>query len=309
MKISDSFEKFLLDGSSYWAKSTGAYYRKNAGYFLSFVLEQYGDCEIRELPEGSYRDFILSLRGKHRFVALSDRDAVKGNGSIKNNTVRSYARASKVYLRWLHEKGYLSSDFSKGVKLPKSDDEQVIPLTRPEVQRIDQEILRNDFEPDRNYIVFHLMLDCGLRVSEVQRLRYEDIDFHSRFIRIRNSKGNKSRVVQLPEFLAFRIHTRYSDARWQLSGVSYSSVMNFFRQLRDRTGIQRLHPHLLRHTFATSYIMGGGDLETLRILLGHSSYEVTKTYLHLASQFGILNYDIYRLDIVQAQRGYAAEQP
>lgn len=295
MKISNSFELFLLDGSSYWAKSTESYYRKNTGYFLDFILGKYGDVELKELPGSSFHDFILYLRTKENEVSY---------GSIKNSTIRSYARASKVFLRWLHDKGYLSFDFSKGVKLPKSDNEQVIPLSRAEVFSIDRFFVAYDFEIERNYIAFHLMLDCGLRVSEVLKLKYSDIDFGSGILRIRNSKGNKSRVVRLPAFLSDSIRDRYSSCKSDFLGLSYSSVNNLFSKIRNDTGIERLHPHLLRHTFATSYIIGGGDLETLRILLGHSSYEVTKTYLHLASQFGILNYDIYRLDIVHVQRGY-----
>ncbi|WP_081820350.1 tyrosine-type recombinase/integrase [Robinsoniella sp. KNHs210] len=59
-----------------------------------------------------------------------------------------------------------------------------------------------------------------------------------------------------------------------------------------------MHPHLLRHTFATSYIIGGGNLEMLRLLLGHYDYNVTRNYLHLAYQYMILNADIYKLDSV-----------
>lgn len=57
-----------------------------------------------------------------------------------------------------------------------------------------------------------------------------------------------------------------------------------------------MHPHMLRHTFATSYIAGGGNLEFLRILLGHSSYNVTQRYLHLAAQCMISDIPMYRLD-------------
>lgn len=56
--------------------------------------------------------------------------------------------------------------------------------------------------------------------------------------------------------------------------------------------------HLCRHTFATSYIMGGGNLEFLRLLMGHTDYNVTKTYLHLANQYHLMGADVYKLDKV-----------
>lgn len=87
-------------------------------------------------------------------------------------------------------------------------------------------------------------------------------------------------------------------------GISYSVLRSLFMKIAKKTGISRIHPHLLRHTFATSYIMGGGNLESLRILLGHYDYSVTRHYLHLAAQYQILGTDIYRLEPVFFKKAY-----
>lgn len=63
---------------------------------------------------------------------------------------------------------------------------------------------------------------------------------------------------------------------------------DIFQKLKKCTGIDRLHPHLLRHTFATNYLVDGGDLETLRLILGHSDLQVTSMYLHLAQNKRLL---------------------
>ena len=86
--------------------------------------------------------------------------------------------------------------------------------------------------------------------------------------------------------------------------ITETSVKMVFARLKKRSGIDRLHPHLLRHTFATSFIIGGGNLEFLRMMLGHSDYATTKMYLHLAQQAKMLHSDIYRLDPVFFQAGY-----
>ena len=78
-------------------------------------------------------------------------------------------------------------------------------------------------------------------------------------------------------------------------------------RIRRNTGLDRVYPHLLRHTFSTSYIMGGGSLESLRILLGHYDYSVTRIYLHLANQFFVMDSDIYRLDPVLFRTSYQSK--
>lgn len=79
---------------------------------------------------------------------------------------------------------------------------------------------------------------------------------------------------------------------------------SFFSRIKRKSGIERVHPHLLRHTFATSFIVGGGDLEYLRMMLGHTDYATTKMYVHIAQQSKMLHSDIYRLDSVFFKTGY-----
>ena len=86
--------------------------------------------------------------------------------------------------------------------------------------------------------------------------------------------------------------------------ITEDSVKMFFSRLKKTSGIDRLHPHLLRHTFATSFIIGGGNLEFLRLMMGHSDYSTTKMYLHLAQQAKMLHSDIYRLDSGFFKSGY-----
>lgn len=76
------------------------------------------------------------------------------------------------------------------------------------------------------------------------------------------------------------------------------------RKLKTKTNIERMTPHLLRHTFATSYIMGGGNMESLRLLLGHYDYTVTWEYLHLANTYTLIGAKIYKLDPIYFKTGY-----
>lgn len=67
-----------------------------------------------------------------------------------------------------------------------------------------------------------------------------------------------------------------------------NAIKQVFAKLKKYTGIERLHPHLLRHTFATQYIVNGGNLEMLRLIMGHSSITVTQIYLHLANNIKLM---------------------
>ena len=87
------------------------------------------------------------------------------------------------------------------------------------------------------------------------------------------------------------------------------AIKSLFSRIRKETELPRLKPHLLRHTFATSFILGGGDLESLRLYLGHSSYDTTQNYLHLANTYERMGSDVYKLDGIffrsYYSRGYA----
>ena len=86
--------------------------------------------------------------------------------------------------------------------------------------------------------------------------------------------------------------------------LTSNTVKMIFQDLKISTGIDRLHAHLLRHTFAISYLIGGGNLEFLRVFLGHYDYAATKTYVAMAAQMKLLGAPVYQLDPIFFQRGY-----
>lgn len=86
--------------------------------------------------------------------------------------------------------------------------------------------------------------------------------------------------------------------------ITADAVKHLFTKLKKESGIKRLHAHLLRHTFATSYLIGGGNLEFLRVFMGHSDYNVTKIYSQLAAESKMLGVDVYHLDPIFFKKGY-----
>ena len=85
--------------------------------------------------------------------------------------------------------------------------------------------------------------------------------------------------------------------------LSKESMKCLFSRLKKTADIPRIHPHLLRHTFGTSFVLGGGSLEILKHYMGHSDIKTTENYLHIANNFQFCT-DIYRLDEVFKKKFY-----
>lgn len=221
------------------------------------------------------------------------------NKDIKRVSVRTYSRAVRVFYRYLYFEDIIDININK-LKLIKADKEVIMPLTDIEVKQ-----LLNSFEPltflgERDKLMCMLMLDCGLRRGEVVKLKLSDIDKSKRTMII-NGKGSKQRIVpfgktvknQLMRYLALRTEKPcYSDSLFltiEREPITANTIKMLFQRLKSSSGISRLYPHLLRHTFATNYILQGGNLEVLRVLLGHSSISITQIYIHLATQMQLVN--------------------
>lgn len=301
MEYLQAKELFLLNISSYCAEATVEYYVLNLSFFEDFLIKTYGsiDLNINDLKKTDFVSYITSCRQR----------------GVKNTSVRTYARAIKAFFRFCYNEGYMYENITWNVKYPKPDKYQVIPLTGERVNIL-YEAMDSTLCSLRNKAVFSLMLDCGLRLGEVIALNRSDIDYKNSCVRIINSKNNKSRIVPLPlkveQFIKCYLSTR-NDVHCALfldkngyGRITKYGIQKFMSKLKKIDG--DVHCHLLRHTFATSFIMGGGQLEILRVLLGHEDYAVTKGYIHLATQLGVINYDIYRLDGIMFSR-YIAYTP
>ena len=302
MNIKETYELFIRSRSVYCSPDTLHLYEGHLTVFFRY-LENIGGKDIGNLAFDDFGDsqlyggFIIHLREK----------------GIRNVTIRSYCRIVKAYLRYCYQNG-MCPDYLRGIRLPPDDAHPKIVLYADEVKKIDACFDMLTEKGRRNYCIFHLMLDCGLRSQEVRHLKYGDIDRDRNIIHILNSKGCKSRITLVPDFLVGEIDN-YMKLCGRTSGFLFVSLRSrkpltgnalkqVFTKLKKESGIGRLHAHLLRHTFATSYLIGGGNLEFLRVFMGHSDYNVTKIYSQLAAESKMLGVDVYRLDPVFFRKGY-----
>ena len=283
MLLQDAVNEFIQDKKVYCAAKTIETYTEHMYRFLQHAPE-----ELEKLTRETIRTYILNMRDE----------------GIRSVTINTYMRTVKVFARWLYEEGYLETNVSKGVKLPRPDPKIKKPLSADEVTLIIREL----YSP-RDRIIFRLMLDAGLRESEVCNLKYSDLDLENNLIMIRSSKFNRNRIIPMCPRLKLWLNYYKSGSEYIIldkSGnpMTTEAIKKLFYKLKKRTGIDRVHAHLCRHTFATSYMMGGGNLEKLRVMLGHADYNATKIYLQLAAEYEIVKYPIYQLDPVFFEKGY-----
>lgn len=163
-----------------------------------------------------------------------------------------------------------------------------VALTRNEVHT-----LLNATQNLKHRTIFMTTYSVGLRVSEVTRLKVQDIDSETMRIFIRNGKGQKDRYVMLsPRLLEeLRIYWKaYRPKDWLFPGqgnvpISTSAVQSVFARVRSQAGIDKAAtPHSLRHSFAVHLLENGTNLKHIKELLGHASIQSTMIYLKLAPE-------------------------
>lgn len=173
---------------------------------------------------------------------------------------------------------------------------QIEQLLAPYREASDPVALRDD-------AILELLYGCGMRVSELCRLERGDLDYEEGIVRI-TGKGNKERIAPLGRYAADAVQRYLASARPQLhTKAALTPITNVvflstrgrplsrevvFRIVRDAgraIGIEGLHPHTLRHSYATHMLEGGADLRSLQQLLGHSDLSTTQIYTHVDRRY------------------------
>lgn len=214
--------------------------------------------------------------------------------SISSVSVRTYIRHIRVFVSYMIKQRYCNNIYDD-IVLPRIDKTVVDILSPVEVEKL-LSVFGDDFYSVRNKCMVLLMLDCGLRASEVVGLLNKNINYIDKYIKVLG-KGGKERIVpfgnsvELSFYMLNNLYPKLKNKHYYFCDRSCKPLTTdvfkkMFLHLRDLTGISRLHPHLLRHTFATNYLLySDGDIFQLAMLLGHSTSKTTEIYLHIANYY------------------------
>ncbi len=253
---------------------------KNIKGFFTFLRER-GITSLEKTDRHLLRDYL---------AYLAEQNLVKASIARRLSAIRSF-------YRYLVREEILPVNPVKETSSPKLDKRLPSFLTREEVRRLLEAADSTEPQGQRDRAFMELLYASGLRVSELVGLNLEQVNLESREIRVLG-KGAKERMGLMGEPATRALITYLNEGRRVLLGnkrtsavflnryggrLTSRSVQSTLEEHADRSGIgKKVHPHMLRHTFATHLLDGGADLRVVQELLGHASLSSTQIYTHVS---------------------------
>lgn len=282
MSVADEFVEFIVarrSGSPATADSYGRDLERFAAYLAEKKITDFG-----QVDKAVMFDYVTLLRsGKITRGKISD-----SSFSRMLSTLRSF------YHYLIRYKG-VKVNPTRGLRAPKLN--RTIPefLTFDQMMALFDSFDLNDPAALRNRAILETMYACGLRVSEVCSLTLAELDLNERILTV-TGKGDKQRIVPFYKRLRTLLTRYLRDSRalylkeehgfvfvsQRGAPITPRAVQLILAQAGQDAGLnQPLHPHILRHSFATHLLDNGVDLRTVQELLGHSSLSTTQIYTHV----------------------------
>lgn len=299
-------EKEFLDFLKYdlnYSDNTISSYQQDIDCFLNYTYSEGIDYD--KIDRNFIRNFMQ--------VRLSQ---VNDKGQCDSErTIRRRISSLRKFYGYLLERDFIEANPFLGIHSFKRHDKLPEVLFESQIMKLlETNNKRNDLLKERDQAILELMYSSGMRCSEVVNLDTYHIDFSSRCIRVLG-KGKKERIVPFSEDAKNCLVSYCKGLRNELlkkcnpdKKTNYIFLNNRGEKLTTRgleyiltevikkTGLNLgfpLHPHVLRHTFATHLLEGGADLRVIQELLGHTSINTTQIYTHVSKEAMKAQYDKY----------------
>jgi site-specific recombinase XerD len=262
--------------------------------FISHLNTQKLPLNISSFNIQIVRDYMLYLRNKHKYEGHPY--IITQSNFLSPETIKCHTRSLKAFSTWLYSEGYTSENVLMHLKLPRVPMKIIEPLTPEEIWAVCDSIDKKTSTGYRDYVIFNTALDNGSRASELTGITLGKLDLQRGYIKVMG-KGSKERIVPIGKFVTGKIW-HYIDQirpkpidpgcdRLFLSSdgkpITVNTIKLIFSRLAKKSGVVRLHAHLCRHTFAINYLLNGGDIFSLKEILGHATLDMVNHYLHFTN--------------------------
>lgn len=236
-------------------------------YLMDFFL--YKPVPIEEMDSSFMIAYLYDYQKRHK---------------VSNRTLNHIRIVINGFFQWAVNEGYIKKNFVGNTDVIKYVEKPRQPLTDEEIV-----LIREACITDRETAFVNLLLSTGMRIGEVERLKWEDIDFNTKSIEV-FGKGSKYRTVMFDSsakiaLLKYKMTKSgsseyvFTSEKHPFNGMKKRSLELLLSRIVKRTSIAKpVSPHVLRHTFATQALSRGMSIEKLKTLLGHEDYSTTLIY-------------------------------
>jgi len=264
-------------------------------YLLAFLKAQGISTDISEIGVEQIRSFTLHLQSRQKFASHPYTRPQGGN--LSGTTITDYLRALRSFWAWAQKEGYINKNPFSVLKIPKAPKRLIPAFSAEQLAGLIEAIDLSNSQGYRDYTMILLLVDTGLRVSELTGLKADDVNLERRTLKVWG-KGAKERIVpfgvRAQKALLRYLNFQRSEPATPLTREFFLTdsgeplkarrVQAIIRHYGEKAGIKgiRCSPHTLRHTAAVMWIRNGGDVFSLQQILGHSSLEMVRVYVNLA---------------------------
>lgn len=265
------------------AARTSEAYARDLEHFGAFLAGIASDAErpavyphLRDAGASDIRRYVLNLMTVQRYRVVA---------------VRRKLSALRTFYTFLKREGVRTENPALDVDLPKPEQRKPKVLRLPEVAKMMNTRVERSRDPNllvRDVAILEVLYGSGMRRAELAGLDLDDVDLRERAARV-TGKGNKTRIVPLTEAAATAMRSYLAlrpaspDRAFFLSRratrLGLRQVWAIVKDYAEKSGVDRATTHSMRHSFATHFIEGGGDVSTLQKLLGHANLATTQIYL------------------------------
>ncbi len=211
------------------------------------------------------------------------------NHSIENRSINRKLAALRTFFKYLQRTGKISENPMVSIKMVKTGKSLPHFIRETDLAKIEFPQSGESFQDLREELIFHLFYGTGMRLSELIQLQVNQIDLYHKQIRVLG-KRNKERIIPAPDLL-FEIIEKYlkvcpftndllllTDQGKPLYPMMVQRIIK--KVLGNVSTLEKLSPHILRHTYATHLLNKGADLNAIKELLGHANLAATQVYTH-----------------------------
>lgn len=289
MKINEAFEKYL-QFCMFEKQLTNVTIKDYKDDFKKFLYYFPNIKDTSELSKEDFNNFTFNQ-------SIDD---------LSEKTISRRITFLKEFYIFLESEGIVKEDIVDNIEMPKTPKKLPVYLTKEEVDRLLNVIPLNNKNNIRNKAMIEIMYCSGLRVSELCNLRIKQVNVNERIISV-IGKGKKERSIPIREESLKYLLLYINEVRNKLKLIVDKSYVflnskgkkisrqYFFVEIRKyakMAGIDKeIHPHSLRHSFATHLLENGADLRVVQELLGHTNIETTQIYTHLTNEKILSEYD------------------